>query len=186
MITNTGIWTDDESKYHINSKQLSEHLQHILNTEEIIFDFGCGTGFYLHALKDIGFKKLIGIDGSYLTKTVHPNIFIYDLSKKLNLWNKKGQVISFEVGEHIPEEYEQIFIDNLTNHCDSRLILSWAIPGQGGIGHVNCKSNEYICNEITRRGFSLNIPLTFEIRQGDYSNTPWFYNTLQVFDKNKD
>jgi SAM-dependent methyltransferase len=182
MITETGIWSEDEAKYHIHSEQLLNYLIEFLNKDLIVLDFGCGDGYYISSLKDNGFE-VRGIDGSTLSNTYYSNIIHEDLSEPIIL-RSNGQVLSFEVGEHIPEQFEQVFIDNLIEHCNSRLIISWAIPGQGGIGHVNCKSNEYIINEITKRGFTLNGELTSRIRQGDYKDTPWFYNTLLVFDKN--
>jgi hypothetical protein len=62
-------------------------------------------------------------------------------------------VISIEVGEHIPKEFEQVFIDNICSHTNSKLILSWAIVGQGGDGHVNCQNNDYIIAKLKEKGF---------------------------------
>ena len=39
--------------------------------------------------------------------------------------------MSLEVGEHLPQEFENIFIHNLHNNNKSGILLSWAIKGQG-------------------------------------------------------
>ena len=38
-------------------------------------------------------------------------------------------VMSLEVAEHIPKEYESIYLDNIVRHAKEGVILSWAKPG---------------------------------------------------------
>ncbi|XP_023342126.1 uncharacterized protein LOC111711894 isoform X3 [Eurytemora carolleeae] len=72
-------------------------------------------------------------------------------------------VISIEVGEHIPSQYQLAYIDNLIRvsifDTDNLIrmskigiILSWAVPGQGGQGHVNEKSNKAVVKLFEDRG----------------------------------
>ena len=61
--------------------------------------------------------------------------------------------MSLEVGEHIPKEYEDIFINNLHNNNNKGIILSWAILGQGGFGHVNEQNNDYIKSKMSNLGY---------------------------------
>jgi tryptophanyl-tRNA synthetase len=42
-------------------------------------------------------------------------------------------IISLEVALHIPEKYEAVYLDNILRHAKEGIILSWAVPGQGGI-----------------------------------------------------
>ena len=51
---------------------------------------------------------------------------------------------SLEVAEHIPLENEEAYLDNCCKLCEIGCILSWALPGQGGLGHVNEQPNEYV------------------------------------------
>ena len=39
-------------------------------------------------------------------------------------------IISLEVAEHIPREYENIYLDNIVRHAKEGVILSWARPGK--------------------------------------------------------
>ena len=63
--------------------------------------------------------------------------------------------------------------------------MSWALPGQGGDGHINEKSTTYIIKEVEKYGFKLNKKKTNEIRQSiDISPTfMYFRHNLLIFDK---
>ena len=105
-----------------------------------------------------------------------------DLTSQLNL-NKKGVVISLEVGEHIPKEYEQIFLDNLNRHCEDLLITSWAIRGQGGYGHVNLLNNDEIIPKIEALGFTHLKELSNAARSIIADDCHWFRDTIMIFKK---
>ena len=94
---------------------------------------------------------------------------------------EKGIVISLEVGAHIPSTYQDVFIDNITTICNSYLILSWAVPGQPGIGHVNCLSNETIIKLITDKGFKYLEDISNQSREELVGNCWYFKDTLMVF-----
>ena len=101
------------------------------------------------------------------------------LSDKFDLEKKYECVISLEVGEHIPKEKEQIFLDNLDRHCKQCIILSWALPGQGGDGHYNEQSNDYIVSEMEKRNYK-----HWEEASNYFRNSVslwWFKKTIMVF-----
>lgn len=181
-MTNTGIWDQDEAQHHVVSDDLTMKLQVLIDPGMCIIDMGCGRGDYIRNLLDENYECCVGVEGTKLPQHKGMDIRNLDLSLPIVL-GTQGDVISFEVGEHIPKDYEQTFIDNLTNHCTGRLILSWGLPNQIGIGHVNCQPQEYIIEEIERRGFVFNKTLTDFIRDAKYINAPWFKDTLMVFDK---
>lgn len=64
--------------------------------------------------------------------------------------------------------------------------MSWALPGQGGDGHINEQSTSYIITKIEKCGFKLNREKTNEIRKNITISSPIFlyfrYNLL-MFDK---
>jgi hypothetical protein len=51
--------------------------------------------------------------------------------------------LSFEVAEHIDPEYASMLVANLTRRLPTRVIMTAAPPGQGGIAHVNCQPKQY-------------------------------------------
>lgn len=209
MISERGYWNDavgvPENYPHSESVALAiaNCMAEGKNMRTPVIDFGCGDCYLLDYLHEAGFK-VHGVDGyipEHAKKLRHFSVFSrylwwLDLSRIVELTNFKkingkpapagiltGKVISLEVGEHIPAEYEQIFLDNLVRHCNSRLILSWAVPGQNGIGHVNCRPNDYVIAELDKRGFTFNASWTKTLREVPEQHVAYFRETLMVFDK---
>lgn len=182
MIQPTGIWSADEAKpeNYPKSEKLAKNIAGIFHHGVYVIDFGCGDGYYLDQLHKEGFKYLIGVDG--IKSTNHKCIMEADLSVP-HTFPWRGYVISLEVGEHIPAEYEQVFIDNICRHCSQRMVISWALPGQRGLGHVNCRPNEYVIGEIEKRGFQFNKHATDFLRSDIENHVTYFKSTLMVFDK---
>lgn len=171
---NTAIWG------HVHSLALAKGLNDVLDKSKSVIDLGCGIGFYSEYLEKRGhsvysYEGTPGIEAIALTRPIYP----IDLSS-YNEFGNKGQVICLEVGEHIPEEFEDVFIDNITKACDSTLIISWAIHGQGGDGHVNCRDNDYIIRKIEEKGFTYD-PASSNYLRAHASNCTWFKNTIMVF-----
>jgi SAM-dependent methyltransferase len=178
MPTNTGIYTvEDASIGHLHSRTLASKLTGIFDKERVVIDFGCGRGEYLKYLKDDDFK-VIGIDG--INVSSEQFIIEKDLSAEFNL-DVKGNVISLEVGEHIPAQYESVFLKNIINHCDGKLLLSWAIIGQPGIGHINCRDNKYIIDTVREYGFRYEDKITEWLREDIESQCSYFTKSLMYF-----
>jgi hypothetical protein len=163
--------------WHQHSNYLLIKLMELLPKEIPIIDIGCGHNFYASILNYCGYKA-IGIDTTDLGSKYFKK---GDVTKPIKIKGNHN-VISFEVGEHIPKDYEQIFINNLCKHSKKYIILSWAVLGQGGDGHVNCQNNDYIINEMFNRNYTLNLEYTNSLREK--INLFWFRDTLMVFEKN--
>jgi hypothetical protein len=185
MPTDTGIWEQHEAnQYHDFSYRLAQYIGQYLPKNKQVIDLGCGLATYLRYLHDIGFTKLLGVEGTQLTNFEFGNILVHDLSIPIEI-DKKGNVICLEVGEHIAKEYEDVVIDNICKLCadDGFIIMSWAIPTQDGIGHVNCQHNIYILDKIAKRGFSLLLDDTLRVRGVVEDRLNYFRNTLMIFKK---
>lgn len=186
-IAETGYWNGETAHvHHVHCKELSkwicEFLEENISKFDQITDQGCGLGNYLKDLEDYGFDNLLGYEADIPKNKVFDNIRQQDLTK-LIVSGVSGTVISLEVGEHIPAEYMNVYLDNITNACSNYLITSWAVRGQEGFGHVNCLDNHEIIPEIEKRGFKLLEKETEEVRGIDLSEAPWFKDTLLVFKK---
>jgi tryptophanyl-tRNA synthetase len=90
-------------------------------------------------------------------------------------------VMSLEVGEHLPQKFEDIFINNLHNNNKYGIILSWAVKGQCGHGHCNEQNNDYIKSKICKLGYLNDIITETKLRED--STLFWFKNTIMVFRK---
>ena len=142
---------------------------------------GCGDGKYTKYFNESNIKT-DGYDGNPYTPSI-TNGFgkVLDLSKPHIFTPRYDWVLSLEVGEHLPKEFESIFIDNLVNNCTFGIILSWAIIGQDGWGHVNCQNNDYIKERFYEKGMRNIDELERQFRAD--AQISWFKNTLMVFEK---
>ena len=73
-------------------------------------------------------------------------------------------VLSLEVGEHVPSEFEVTLLSNLHAANCRGIILSWARLGQAGYGHVNNHSPQYIADRFDELGYDVNWQLTSAMR----------------------
>ena len=179
---NTGIWLNNSLEGHGYDTYLSNALVNVLKRNNItnVYDFGCGHGLYT---RNFIVNKIMceGYDGNPNTKQLTDNLCnVLDLSKEFTL-PKKECVITLEVGEHIPNLYESTFIDNIHRHNTKGIILSWAVIGQGGDGHINCQNNEYIKDKFFQLGYTNDIDEENYLRTN--SSFSWFKNTIMVFKK---
>jgi hypothetical protein len=146
-----------------------------------VFDFGCGMGDYAKSFISNGIE-VKAYDGNPNTEKLTNGIgSVLDFSKTFDLGEVADCSMSLEVGEHIPKEFEQIFLDNICKHTKSKVLLSWAVVGQGGDGHVNCQDNEYVIFEMQKRGFKYDEDSSKRLRSA--ATAPWFKNTIMVFTK---
>ena len=181
IINKNGYW-EDENPYHYFDKRLSHYILDLLKRKNIktLVDLGCGDGSYSkHFIQNSIYCELY--DGNPNTEEITGIGKVLDLSESFDLDKKFDCVLSLEVGEHIPKEFEQKFIDNITTHSTKLLILSWAVPGQGGDGHFNERENRYIINEIEKRNFKVDFNNTVILRK--QSTLDWFKHTVMVFEK---
>lgn len=183
MPSGTGIWTPEEAENgHVFDYRLAQWLGQVLIPDGPTIDMGCGPGSYLRYLHDIGFSNLIGVEGTEIKGNEFANVVITDLTVPFDL-EVKGTVICIEVAEHIPEQYTDVFLENITKHvyggCD--LIMSWGIPGQSGLGHVNCRHNIEVLEIMRKYQFKIDTEKSLKARSVVSNYAPWLRNTLLVF-----
>lgn len=146
-----------------------------------VVDFGCGSGDYVAKIRSGGIP-CDGYDGNPATPELsHGLCYVRDLSKPVSGLSYDW-VLSLEVGEHIPRQYETIFLDNLHRANTSGMVLSWAVEHQDGHGHVNERNNDYIIQKLKELGYTFNREQSQRLR--DVASLWWFKDTLMVFDRN--
>jgi hypothetical protein len=119
-------------------------------------------------------------DGNPSTPELTNNLCgVLNLSETFNLNKQYDCVISLEVGEHIPENLENVFLDNLARHCKKLLILSWGIPGQVGDGHINLRTNEYIIDSLHKKKLFYDLELSNKLKKS--ASLWWFHRSIMVF-----
>jgi 2-polyprenyl-3-methyl-5-hydroxy-6-metoxy-1,4-benzoquinol methylase len=174
---------EDFGDSHFNDPTLAEQLVRLFNGATVA-DFGAGWGFYVQELNKAAPNSARGFDGT-------PNVFFLtggvveerNLVGDLNDLPLFDWVLSLEVGEHIPAQFEAKFLDSLAHHAKKGIVLSWAIQNQPGRDHVNCHSNNYIVRQMQRRGFNLHLDLSSWLRKT--STLLWFKDTIMVFERRR-
>ncbi len=183
MFNDRGIWEKETARdHHVFSYRLAEYLAKLLPRDRPVFDFGCGTGAYSKYLRDVGFTDVTAIEGADLEELFETKVEVHDLSEPFNL-RRAGSVVSLEVGEHIPGERMQVFLENLARHCSGLIVLTWAVVGQDGIGHVNNRDNYEIIGRVQELGFDFLWRESKEIREKIEKHCAWFSNTIMIFKK---
>jgi hypothetical protein len=138
-------------------------------------DIGCGLGEYCKIFKEeFKWACVVGYEGTDVSKINGSYDYIYrcDLTKKdsPNIFRPFELVLCIEVGEHIPQEHEAVFLDNLVRCSMKWIVMSWAPPGQRGTGHVNPQEQKHVVWEMKKRGFDLVEEKTGKLRESaDFS-----------------
>lgn len=176
----------------ILSVPLADHLYSFLAGYTVL-DLGAGVGQYERRWADLaksftagtGPTRVRAFDGAEnIDEVTSGNVRWADLTER-NLELDGGPadwVMSLEVAEHIPSNLEATFLSNLDRHARIGLIISWAVPGQGGHHHVNNRAADYVIPTVEALGWRFDLHATNETRAAVTGPVaPWFRETLFIF-----
>lgn len=181
VITPHGFWICSRADLYKFDESLADAIAHILREDDqTALDLGCGNGAYVRHLIAAGIDCR-GYDGNPHTAEISDGLCAtFDLTDQVPSGIRKADwVVCLEVAEHIPAEYESDFLDNLDYHNVHGVILSWAVPGQPGHGHVNTQPNDYVISQMESRGYTYDLLRSEDLRAA--STLSWFANTIMVF-----
>ena len=96
-------------------------------------------------------------------------------------------VQSFEVAEHIEEEFADVFIYNLIKDNPDIILFTAATPDQPGHFHVNCQKREFWMNKMKDEGYLYSKDLLNEIKDwpAPRDSPGWWNRNLMVFAKRR-
>lgn len=128
-------------------------------------DYGAGAGEYVGLLRCNGFQAR-GFDATEEIDEISGGRVTYaDLSEDRCICPVASWGICVEVGEHIPEPSLGAFIANVAGATLDGLIISWAVPGQRGTGHVSCREPEWVAEQFAGHGLEVSGGETVRARQ---------------------
>ena len=183
-INEHGFWDGEFAvDHHAYDESLSNAIVNFLKNENVknIVDLGCGLAKYVKNFIENGIDAT-GYDGNPKTPELTNNLaHVKDLAVPFTFETPYEWIMSIEVGEHLPPQYEDVYIQNLHNNNTKGIIMSWALEGQGGLGHFNEHSNEYIKQKIMDLGYINDFDAEHFLRES--STLWWFKDTIMVFRK---
>ncbi|MEN9649276.1 MAG: hypothetical protein RL094_243 [Candidatus Parcubacteria bacterium] len=168
-----------------------------LSTIDSLADLGCNNGRLMEAWKHkYPTAEVIGYDyfdwsKQYAAPSIKDFVHIDDLSKPFTFKKEYEIVNCSEVGEHIPAECEDAFLDNLTKATQDILLLTWSNQHEDHDGqHLNPQPKGYIMKKLEERGFTywaersdaLASVLANKLEGIGYN---WWAKNIMVFKKNR-
>jgi len=166
-----------------------------------LLSVGCGHGLSVEALRASGLSQSFCIEGSESAEQMWPKKFrdfyvIQDVTKVnkeefQNLFpNQKFQIVlSFEVAEHLEEQFSSLFIDLLTVHEPELIFFTAATPGQDfgeNPSHVNENTFEYWIDKFQQNNYIVDWSMTMYTRQlitlqKSFSDVWWYGKNMLIF-----
>ena len=147
-----------------------------------LLDVGCGPGMYVDELIKAGVPAFgIDIDDRVEGKDYLAKESIFDNKRTAEV------VTCYEVLEHIDPAYADQEVDALYDAIEpgGTMIFTAAQPGQGGVGHINCRKRDYWLKKFVAKGLIYHPGLTEDLinfeRKGIHMG--WFVNNVMVFKK---
>lgn len=155
--------------YHRGGDPLSwypEMWEWLVESENIksVLDVGCGEGHALHFFEERG-CRVAGYDG---IAQDHARIYLHDYTQgPADEWasgrNDFDLVWCCEFVEHIEERYLPNVLPTFC--CAPLVLMTHALPGQGGHHHVNCRIDEYWLGVMAAIGYAHDRVLTMRTRE---------------------
>lgn len=157
-----------------------------------VLDYGCGDGAWLSVFAELGIPT-IGIDRTDRVRNGIGVFVQHDLRKPLPPVFDNGMVgvrvkepslaLCLEVAEHLPETSARDLVSMLARH--SAVAFSAAVPGQGGLGHVNEQWQSYWAAKFSVCGMYPNL----EFRRRFWSRVSipaWYRQNLVVYTRQEE
>jgi SAM-dependent methyltransferase len=148
-----------------------------------VVDVGCGHGVWLKVFAEHGVEDVLGVDGEYIDESkleISAERFMAaDLAARLELRRRFDLAVSLEVGEHLPESAAATYVESLVALAPA-VLFSAAIPGQGGIHHVNEQWPGYWADHFDRHRYRCIDCFRMRLWELD-AMQPWYAQNALLF-----
>jgi hypothetical protein len=177
------IFNESEAREHHHSRRFAQVMGDMFVKDQAVYDFGCGDGYYIWELERLGFT-CFGVEGTTGMKDagMTKSIIEADLTRPFPPLIP-AQVMSIEVAEHIDKEHEAQFLKTITQAAKEVLLLTWAVPGQGGRRHVNEQHQPYVVKTVSDLGFRFLEDWTNTARLYVASEVWYFGGSIYLFER---
>lgn len=151
-----------------------------------IVDIGGGVGTWAKTAEDMFQCKksdVVLIEGDYIDKELlvldEEQYISHNLEEKILLHRRFDVALTLEVAEHLSRERAKSFCEDLTQLSDI-IIFSAAIPGQGGVGHINEQPLHYWVEYFEKYDYEA-FDLVRPNIQNDMKIPYWYRQNILVY-----
>lgn len=179
----TGAFSLDEQAKRPCDEPLAHAIAQWFGPKLPAYDLGCSTGKYVtilrqHKINASGFDATPGIAAA---RHAQAPIAELDLARPQVFHETPGNVMCLEVAEHIHLDQTEAFTANIKALCADKLVLSWALPGQGGRRHVNEQPSEWVISLMRAKGFTVDAAKSHELSEA--ATIKWFKRSIYAFQR---
>ena len=141
-----------------------------------VVDVGCGLGAWLAVFKEGGIDDVLGYDGPWMDRSqllVAADEFeSADLAEPLVASRRFDLALCLEVAHVLDEAVAPQLVESLTSLADV-VLFGAAIPGQGGLHHVNEQWPRYWAELFGARGYAATDP--FRAPLWERADVKWWF-----------
>lgn len=146
-----------------------------------IIDVGCGLGGQVKLAESLGWESY-GVDGDWTVLPKETNFILNDYTEGSPVITEAVDLVwCVEFLEHVEEKFMDNYMKTFKDSQAKYLIITHAVPGQGGHHHVNCQDKDYWFDAFGKHGFIYDRELTNQIREASTMKKPFIARTGLVF-----
>lgn len=146
---------------------LLDAIKSVIRPEESILDIGSSVGWLVYLLRNERFE-IDGVDGSENVEQASGGLVqrLDLVSGDCGPWiGRYDWGLFYEVGEHVPAQYEDILVRNVASIPKKGLIVSWNAYNTKREDHVNLRSEEYVVSLFSKHGMIRDDAATIKYRR---------------------
>lgn len=177
-------WGRQNRPYVESARIIADELFSRFEPRRLV-DLGCGCGAHASRFIELG-VEVLAIDGVVppAAHVFEVPVVVRDLTVPFaNEWDRFDLAVCLDVGEHIPVELCDLFLENVTRFSDT-LLLACASPGQGGHHHVNEQPKRWWTARLAEHGFAYDRPTTGKLCERFKVLRPplmWMWEHISVY-----
>lgn len=179
-------WGRGNDAYVTSARIVAQAIYDMFRPESLV-DLGCGCGVYSQYFIEKG-VRVLAIDGAQ-APAAHAfpvPVRLADVTVPIDgERDDYSLTLCLEVAEHIPGEFVDPFLDNVTRFS-SRVVMSAAPPFQGGHHHVNEQPKRYWVERMANKGWIYRRPETGRLTESLMVTRPpfmWMAQHLSLYER---
>lgn len=181
------FYTKSDRHKGASDRVVAETLSDLYRPRRVV-DLGCGSGYFLAGFQRLG-VEVYGLEKSRagLRRCAAAGIPAtpFDLRRDWPPSGATGELaLCFEVAEHLEARWSRRLVELVTTLAP-RAIFTAAMPGQGGVRHVNEQPPEYWIERFIAVHWGYRAGATEDLRRlwAERGVVSWLVTNVMVFER---